>query len=510
MFIKWSFHRVAILWCVLLFHDFSIGQNFNRPVPAGIPPYEFSHYDSLTDGYYLLSPFHTSNQEKVPSAPPMILNRKGYLVLYFKTEGARIYDFKYFDHAKKYSFIFVKDFSLRNRVYSDQFVLMDSLNPSNQYGGDVHEFRILSNGNYLVGDYTIDTVDLSKNLIKGAPGSSHTAIKGYVIEEFDPDHQLVFRWNSNDHINPLDAYEQYGYNPDLYNYCHGNAIEEDFDGHLLVSFRHLNAVYKINRTSGDIIWILGGKSSFFTFPDDRGFSGQHDIRRISNGNITLFDNGNSAIPPVSRAVEYRLDSVHWTANLAWEYPDSCLFFASAMGNHQTTHDRQHLINYGFSLRPNPSITHITDRGKIITNVYLADSVASYRAQIVNSSLNLNRPCIIAGKIEQGIILTASQTGENYAWSTGANTRSILATAPGVYQVWVDNDLAMVGSEPLTISDSLLISAAENDVVGIYNMLGQRVTKVIPNTLYNIHYQNHTRSRFVLGHNRKNINHNISE
>jgi len=70
-------------------------------------------------------------------------------------------------------------------------------------------------------------------------------------------------------------------------------ISYDNDGNLLISSRHLDEITKINRTTGSIIWRLGGKNNQFAFPNDSlGFSHQHAIRRIGNENILLFDNGN--------------------------------------------------------------------------------------------------------------------------------------------------------------------------------------------------------------------------
>jgi hypothetical protein len=86
-----------------------------------------------------------------------------------------------------------------------------------------------------------------------------------------------------------------------------------------------------------------------------------------------------------------LDTVDWIAKLVWEYIDSCEVFASAMGNHQTTPGRTHLINYGLSFRPNPSITHINDQGNVLANIYFEDSVASYRAYAHDIPLTLDRP-----------------------------------------------------------------------------------------------------------------------
>ena len=62
------------------------------------------------------------------------------------------------------------------------------------------------------------------------------------------------------------------------------------------------------REDGRILWRLGGKNNEFTFVNDpERFSQQHSIRRIPNGHVMLFDNGNYHAVPHSRAVEYALD-----------------------------------------------------------------------------------------------------------------------------------------------------------------------------------------------------------
>ena len=75
-------------------------------------------------------------------------------------------------------------------------------------------------------------------------------------------------------------------------YIHCNAIEVDADGHLLISSRNISEVTKVNRQTGEVIWHLGGKLNEFDFGAEIGFSRQHDIRHLENGNIMLFDNGN--------------------------------------------------------------------------------------------------------------------------------------------------------------------------------------------------------------------------
>ena len=133
---------------------------------------------------------------------------------------------------------------------------------------------------------------------------------------------------------------------------HGNAIDLDRDGHVLVSFRNSDQIMKINAQTGAIIWRLGGKKNEFTFNNDsfNGFSHQHGIRRLANGNVIFFDNGNLHSPPTSRAVEYRLDEQAKTATLVWEYRHEPALYGFALGFAQRLANGNSLICYGIAQR----------------------------------------------------------------------------------------------------------------------------------------------------------------
>ena len=89
-----------------------------------------------------------------------------------------------------------------------------------------------------------------------------------------------------------------------------------------------------------------------------GFKKQHDVRRLLNGNIMLFDNGNTHDPPVSRAVEYSLDEIGKIANLVWDYEHPEEYVGLAMGSVQRLPNNNTLINWGT----------ISGQGAIITEV----------------------------------------------------------------------------------------------------------------------------------------------
>jgi len=76
-----------------------------------------------------------------------------------------------------------------------------------------------------------------------------------------------------------------------YDYFHINSVNLDTDGNLLVSSRHTWTVYKINRTTGALMWKLGGKRSDFALGDGLPFAWQHNAMAVDTNTIRIFDNG---------------------------------------------------------------------------------------------------------------------------------------------------------------------------------------------------------------------------
>lgn len=463
------------------------GQTPNRPAPNGIPAYTFVLHDSTYQGYYLTTPFDLGAVAGDLPAPAMVLDSKGYLLWYMLVHARNLLDFKFDPGQQVYQYIkFQNPQQVQCVLLDTGFNPVDSFTTTNGILPDVHDFQITKNNTFLVAGASDSLMDLHAYLFGATPGSDTTHAIGFVVQEFDAGHNLLFQWNSNDYIHPGQTYAGYGYNPGAFDYCHGNAIEEDYDGNLLLSFRNLNAVYKVDRHSGEVLWQLGGNASSFQFTNDPGFSGQHDVRRLPNGHISIFDNANQASPPrISRAVEYQLDTVNHTATRVWEYRYAPGFFSSAMGNHQVTADRRHLINYGLNFRPDPSFVLIDDAKNPIAELFFPDSFMSYRSFLYDLPLGqLERPAISCAQNGGVITLSAPPGFANYAWSTGESAASIQVQGAGTYQVWVSHGLGMLGSEPLVVADpnaacpvsgvSAPAGGGEPTIVAYYDLLGRAV------------------------------------
>jgi hypothetical protein len=180
---------------------------------------------------------------------------------------------------------------------------------------DNHELQLLPNGNYLV------IVDEKRGPVDLSPygGSPTATVLDNIIEELTPNGALVWSWSAMDHI-PVSETEQQWWQQYLVNASpadpyHMNAVEPDGDG-MVVSLRHLDALIRIDKASGNIVWKLSGTprpESLTILGDPYGnFGGQHDARILSDGTLTLHDNGTHQ-GRAPRAVHYRIDTTARTA-----------------------------------------------------------------------------------------------------------------------------------------------------------------------------------------------------
>jgi len=176
-----------------------------------------------------------------------------------------------------------------------------------------HDLIAQPDGSYwLLCDET-RRMDLSS--VGGVDGARVT---GTAVQHISAQGTLLFRWSPFDHFAITDGDPRDRTGADV-NWTHGNALDLASDGNLLVSFRNLGEVTKIDVATGSVIWRLGGRRNGFTFVDvpNGSFAGQHSARWYAPGAVILLDNlGN---PAESRAERYVLDEKQMTARLVGSY-----------------------------------------------------------------------------------------------------------------------------------------------------------------------------------------------
>ena len=337
-------------------------------LPGDFPQLYFSVLSNPTPGYTFMSNFGLASGI---SSYLMILDNSGRPV-YYKKMSAYCSDFKLQPNG------LITYYDSRVPCFygmDNQFSIVDTFSCSNGYETDLHELQILPNGHYMVIADDYEKVDMSK-IVSG--GDTSATVTGIIIQEIDKNKNVVFQWRSWDHYKITDATSDIDLTKSAIDYVHTNAIELDKDGNILISNRHMDEITKINRETGDIMWRLGGKNNEFQFiNDDIGFSHQHDIRRLPNGDISLFDDGNLHWSQLaSRAVEYKLDEVNKTAELVWQFRNNPDETSAAMGNVQRLSNGNSIIGWGTG---RPAITEVTPKGLKEFELSLPENEFNYRA-----------------------------------------------------------------------------------------------------------------------------------
>jgi arylsulfotransferase ASST/Big-like domain-containing protein len=335
-------------------------------LPPDFPVIRTASYGTPAPGRLFLTDVHFAVSRPVPSYL-MILENDGTPLFYRKLTGVGL-DFKmqpdgrltYFDAA-------ARGFYALNARYD----VVDSFRCGNGYTTDNHDLLLLPNGHAVLLSYDPQIVDLTS-----VGGRSNAIVIGLIIQELDQARNVVFQWRSWDHFQITDVVS-HSLATAVVDYCHGNSIDVDPDGNFILSSRHMNEVTEISRTNGEILWRMGGKNNQFTFLNDPiPFSHQHDVRRLPDGHITIFDNGNFRLPQFSRAVEYAIDEAQRTATLVWQYRLTPDVFGTAFGSVQRFSNGNTLIGWGATA---PALTEVAPDGTIISKLTMDTGTATYRA-----------------------------------------------------------------------------------------------------------------------------------
>jgi len=196
----------------------------------------------------------------------------------------------------------------------------------------------------LIG-YDIRHMDLSR--FGGYPDAlvaGHTLLRQTASGSVDFQFSAWDHFTLDDWIEPPDTLKRV---PST-DFDHPNSIDIDGDGNYIVSWRHFGEVTKIDAVTGRMIWRLGGRNNQFTFSNDplNGFSGQHNVRVLPNGNLLLYDNGWRHQPPETRAVEYKLDAAAKTATMVWQFRHNPPVFTGFVGSVQRLSSGNTLVGYG--------------------------------------------------------------------------------------------------------------------------------------------------------------------
>ncbi len=182
-------------------------------------------------------------------------------------------------------------------------------------------------------------------------------------------------------------------------WTHGNTVFWDMEEENVCYFnaRHLHTIYKIDMTTGDIIWTLGEYESDFDLYDIKGdpattfFYGAHSIERIGPNKYIIYDNDAFNTTDFAsnwpRYVEFEIDEETWTAQetFTWIIPDNSTYHGDHWGDADHLPGDTRLGTFGAGGSTDLDLlTEVNEAGEIIWELAI-NGTDTYRAERFYSS-----------------------------------------------------------------------------------------------------------------------------
>jgi hypothetical protein len=399
-----------------------------RCLPPDMPELLWSpHAEAGTPapGYYLVGNLYPT---KGASGYALVLDGHGVPVWYARaspaTLGAATVDSLRPGSVSYYPFspTAVESFELRDLSPRETTTLAPTGIEEN-----LHELLLLPDGNYAVlADPITFGVDLT-GLEVGLPDGGKqalgpdSAIQDCEVVEFSPSGHVLFDWLGSAHFDtakdstfPTPAFAN-GKTPDggaLYDTFHCNSIDVDpKTGNLLVSARNMDSVFFIDRSTGNVLWKMGGKvaskdgATYVTVSD--AFYRQHDARlqpgwengcKGGTGQVSVFDDEYGR-PNPARGVVYDVvvggdggtapdggcapSGAPGEATVAWQYAGKVS--TPLAGSFRILPDGSRIIGWGQDGTPLLVFSEVDEAGHDLLDFAYGDDEPSYRAIKVPTS-----------------------------------------------------------------------------------------------------------------------------
>jgi hypothetical protein len=246
----------------------------------------------------------------------------------------------------------------------------------------------------------------------------------YVVEEVDvATGKVLFDWHSLKHAGVRNSYEARPMSG-AWDYFHGNSVDPPAPGGhtLLISSRNTSSVYAVDRRTGRTEWILGGKRDQFHIARDHPgwiFCGQHDVHRLPNGDIEMFDNGGTFMHgqprcPVhpARVLVFHVDPRRHSVMLVSSISSKPLssegkgWFSGWVGSARRESNGDTLVDWG---GPINRVTAVTPGGR--EDLFMRLEFWSYRAIPAQwTGLPTGAPAVVAARHGANVDVYASWNG----------------------------------------------------------------------------------------------------
>ncbi len=155
------------------------------------------------------------------------------------------------------------------------------------------------------------------------------------------------------------------------------------DDAFVINTRWTDAVLKVRRSTGEILWQLGGEGSDFTFPGGdplyEGAEASHlwshsHLSQVWDGGFVAFDNGPHADPQVSSVVEVAYDEGAGTAWEVFRYTDPQHRFMGILGDVRKLPGGTYLISWSTG----GGLTEVAPDGTVLWEAVARPSAAPAR------------------------------------------------------------------------------------------------------------------------------------
>jgi len=331
----------------------------------------------------------------------MIVDRHGTPIWWMTDPNGGIVDFKLIDPetlawTRAGNFGFVQSPSNQYDLRGFDGELKGSVELDNVgVGIDHHDLQQTSDGGWLTLGYLArDCPAIPSECEDLSPwgGPAAARVIDAVVQKIDASGAAVWTWNSRDHIGLAESSEwiprlrggtPYESGANAFDIIHINAVEPSGEG-ILISVRHTDAVYRMADPggSGEIDWKLGGTptpESLSVVGDPLGtrpLGGQHDIRQLADGTITIHDNGTAAGPGASnrppRMVHYQV--VGSEATLLDQLSDELSSNSFCCGGGRKNSHAGWTVSWGAG----PLVAEYDESGERIFSMTFPGGLSSYR------------------------------------------------------------------------------------------------------------------------------------
>ncbi len=411
-----------------------MGAQTLTPPPVSI----LQNSGSLADGFIFVGPQDVGAPNPVQG--PEIIDNQGRVVWFLPTPGDVATDFRVQTYMGNPVLTWSQGITYGDTTPGDTtdyildstYTLVAKVQAGNGYNADIHEFQITPQNTALIAVYNNVQADLSS---LGGP-TSGTVSEG-VVQEIDvATGAVLLEWHSLADV-PLSE-SNLAYSPGQtvpYDYFHINSVKLDTDGNILVSSRHTWTVYKINRTTGAIMWRLGGKSSNYALGPGLPFAWQHDVEAVNSTTLRIFDNESDGSPvlPYSRVIWVTHDDTAMTATLSQSIVHPEQLSVAAEGSGQTLANGDTFVEWGILGR----ISEFNPSGQLLFDASEAPGYASYRGfrytWVGNPSTNPTALALQNGDGTISVHAIWNGATEVASWQVmgGATpgTLAVIATAP---------------------------------------------------------------------------------